>query len=284
MYQFKSPLLDPSCLLKVPLNANIVKQDSLGNKKTVFEVLWSKVWKGGFQLMQILDLLGMHFDAVEVQVKTFLIFRLVLVILWYFYPQKNEFKILMIFLTNQIAGAKIVSLIPNNHATYLILFQNFFPPRYYHQVFPLSWISNTLLNLQIWTFSKKLSVHQKLNINQVCEQNVLLCKKGNGITYAFFCKFQKPLRFWFYKMFQKIWILWNTQKQIRRKKKYFLENLCKLFLELRSKICLFCSMNSWDLFFQITFIIKWSICEKNSNNSDFQFDRIVAFKFLACSV
>ena len=42
--------------------------------------------------MQILDLLGMHFDAVEVQVKTFLIFRLALVILWYFYPQKKRIQ------------------------------------------------------------------------------------------------------------------------------------------------------------------------------------------------
>ena len=40
------------------------------------------VWKGGFQLMQILGLLGMYFDAVVVEVKTFLLlFRLALAIL-----------------------------------------------------------------------------------------------------------------------------------------------------------------------------------------------------------
>ena len=45
-------------LLKVPLNVNIVKQDLL-HKKQFSKNLWSEVWKGGFQLMQILGLWGM---------------------------------------------------------------------------------------------------------------------------------------------------------------------------------------------------------------------------------
>ena len=69
-------------LVKVPLNVNIVKQDLL-NKKQFLKILWSEVWKGGFQLIQILGLLGMYFDAVVVEVKTFsLLFRLALAILW----------------------------------------------------------------------------------------------------------------------------------------------------------------------------------------------------------
>ena len=35
-------------------------------KKTSFEILWSEVWKGEFQLMLILGLLGMYFDAAVV--------------------------------------------------------------------------------------------------------------------------------------------------------------------------------------------------------------------------
>ena len=51
-------------------------------KKTSFEILSSKVWKGGFQLMLILVLLGMYFDAAMVLVKTFLLLhRLALAIL-----------------------------------------------------------------------------------------------------------------------------------------------------------------------------------------------------------
>ena len=68
-------------LVKVPLKVNIVKQDLL-NKKQVLKILWSEFWKGGFQLIQILGLLGMYFDAVVVEVKTFLLlFRLALAIL-----------------------------------------------------------------------------------------------------------------------------------------------------------------------------------------------------------
>ena len=52
-------------LVNVPLNVNIVKQDLL-NKKQFLKILWSEVWKGGFQLMQILGLLGIYFD-VEVE-------------------------------------------------------------------------------------------------------------------------------------------------------------------------------------------------------------------------
>ena len=68
-------------LVKVPLNVNIVKQDLI-NKNQFLKMLWSEVWKGGFQLMLILGLLGMNFDAVVVEVKTFLLlFRLDLAIL-----------------------------------------------------------------------------------------------------------------------------------------------------------------------------------------------------------
>ena len=54
-------------LVNVPLNVNIVKQDLL-NKKQFLKILWSEVWKGVFQLMHILDLFGMYFDAVVVKV------------------------------------------------------------------------------------------------------------------------------------------------------------------------------------------------------------------------
>ena len=52
-------------------------------KKNSFEILWSGVWKGGFQLMLILGLLGMYFDAAVVFVTSqTLLFRLALAILW----------------------------------------------------------------------------------------------------------------------------------------------------------------------------------------------------------
>ena len=56
-------LLDPNLVRKIPLNVNIVKQDLL-NKKQFLKILWSEVWMRGFQLMQILGLLGMYSDAV----------------------------------------------------------------------------------------------------------------------------------------------------------------------------------------------------------------------------
>ena len=69
-------------LVKVPLNVNIVKQDLL-NKKQFLKILQSKVWEGRFQLIQILGLMGMYFDAVVVKVKMFLLlFKLALAILW----------------------------------------------------------------------------------------------------------------------------------------------------------------------------------------------------------
>ena len=51
--------------IKVPLNVNIVKQGLL-HRKQFLKILWSEVRKGGLQLMQILGLLGMHFDAAVV--------------------------------------------------------------------------------------------------------------------------------------------------------------------------------------------------------------------------
>ena len=69
-------------LVKVPLNVNIAKQDLL-HKKQFLKILWSEVWKGGFQLMLILVLLSMFFDAAVVFSKTFLLlFRLALAILF----------------------------------------------------------------------------------------------------------------------------------------------------------------------------------------------------------
>ena len=68
-------------LVKILLNVNIVKQDLL-HKKQFLKILWSEVWKGGFQLIQILGLMGMYFDTVVVEVETFLLlFRLALAIL-----------------------------------------------------------------------------------------------------------------------------------------------------------------------------------------------------------
>ena len=74
---------------------NIVKQDLLKlNKKQFLKILWSDVWKGGFQLIQILGLLGMYFDAVVVEVKTFLLlFRLALAILCIEQPQQKLNKL-----------------------------------------------------------------------------------------------------------------------------------------------------------------------------------------------
>ena len=68
-------------LVKIPLDVNIVKQDLL-NKKQLLKILRSDVWKEGFQLIQILGLLSLYFDAVVVEVKTFLLlFWLALAIL-----------------------------------------------------------------------------------------------------------------------------------------------------------------------------------------------------------
>ena len=70
-------------LAKVSLNVSIVKQNLL-HKKQFLKILWIEVGKKGFQLMLILVLLGIYFDAVVVFVtsKT-LSFRLALAILWY---------------------------------------------------------------------------------------------------------------------------------------------------------------------------------------------------------
>ena len=85
-------------LIKVPLNVNIVKQDLL-YKKQFLKILWSEVWKGGFQLIHILGLLGMNFDAVVVEVKTFLVlFRLALAILCFVHNMFSTCSELGIFL------------------------------------------------------------------------------------------------------------------------------------------------------------------------------------------
>ena len=73
--------LNKSCSLdKIFL---FLKKKIVSLKKTSFEILWSGVWKGGFQLMLILGLLGMYFDAAVVFVmKSSLLFRLTVAILW----------------------------------------------------------------------------------------------------------------------------------------------------------------------------------------------------------
>ena len=51
----------------VPWNFFFVpEKKNFSLEKTTFEILWSEVWKGGFQLMLILGLLGMYFDAAVV--------------------------------------------------------------------------------------------------------------------------------------------------------------------------------------------------------------------------
>ena len=73
------PLTDQINLVKVPLSVNVVKQDLLHKNS-----LW-KFYKvrSGFQLMLILVLLGMYFDAVVVCITSqTLLFRLALIIMW----------------------------------------------------------------------------------------------------------------------------------------------------------------------------------------------------------
>ena len=54
-------------LVKVPLPSKCEHCESrLTLKETVFEILWSEVWKKGFQLMQILGRLNMCLDAAVV--------------------------------------------------------------------------------------------------------------------------------------------------------------------------------------------------------------------------
>ena len=44
----------------VPWKFFFVTEKKFSQKKTTFEILWYEVWKGGFQLMLILGLLGMY--------------------------------------------------------------------------------------------------------------------------------------------------------------------------------------------------------------------------------
>ena len=105
-------------LVKVPLNVNIVKQDLL-SKKQFLTILWSEVWNGGLQLIQILGLLGMYFDDVVVEVQTFLLlFRLALVILCF-----ETFDVLRI---SSIFGKNVIIWLP------IYIFKN-----------PFSWFSQS---------------------------------------------------------------------------------------------------------------------------------------------
>ena len=80
-------------------------------------VLWSKIYfikaifknvmkwglKGGFQLMQILDLLGMYFDAVVVFItKSSLLYRLAVVILWSRKNMKRRMKNTLLFIVTAL--------------------------------------------------------------------------------------------------------------------------------------------------------------------------------------
>ena len=59
-----------------------LKKKFVSLKKNSFEILWSEVWKVGFQFMLILGLLGVYFDAAVVFVtKSSLLFRLAVAIL-----------------------------------------------------------------------------------------------------------------------------------------------------------------------------------------------------------
>ena len=74
----KSPLSDPKIYL---VNCNSTsKCKHCETRFFLVKILWSEVWKGGCQLIQILGFLGMYYDAVVVEVKTFLL--LALAILW----------------------------------------------------------------------------------------------------------------------------------------------------------------------------------------------------------
>ena len=78
-------------LVNVPLNVNNIKQDL-----QFLKIVWSDVWKEGFQLMQILGLLCMYFDAVVVEVeKYWLFFRLALAILWTGHNFQNDIDVIM---------------------------------------------------------------------------------------------------------------------------------------------------------------------------------------------
>ena len=60
-----------------------LKKNFVSLKKIASEILWSEVWKVGFQFMLILGLLGVYFDAAVVFVtKSSLLFRLAVAILW----------------------------------------------------------------------------------------------------------------------------------------------------------------------------------------------------------
>ena len=75
LHQLKSPppFQTQIYLVKGPLNVNIVEQ--------FLKILWSEVWKRGFQLIQILGLSSMYFDSEVVELKKILLFRLALVVL-----------------------------------------------------------------------------------------------------------------------------------------------------------------------------------------------------------
>ena len=56
--------MNKSCSLEKKIL--FLKKKIVSLEKTSFKILWSEVWKGGFQLMLILGLLGMYFDAAMV--------------------------------------------------------------------------------------------------------------------------------------------------------------------------------------------------------------------------
>ena len=88
-----------------------LKKNFVSLKKITFEILWSEVWKVGFQFMLILGFLGMYFDAAVVFVtNSSLFFRLAVAILcphrywWYFSTRQGFYTNNLIIVTWIIKG------------------------------------------------------------------------------------------------------------------------------------------------------------------------------------
>ena len=117
---WNSPFQTQIYLEKVHINVNIVKQDLLDKK--VLEILRREVWKGGYQLVLILVLLGMYFDAVVVFVTSqTLLFRLALAILWmgtnkragvkhWYFLYSNAFYVILFYQCKKIPNLQAVCI------------------------------------------------------------------------------------------------------------------------------------------------------------------------------
>ena len=97
-----------------------LEKKNLFLKKITSEILWSEVWKGGFQLMLMLVLLGMYCDAVVGFVtKSSLLFKLAVAILWFL-----SYKI--ITYEESKFQSSILSLLPKMWDIAVTLFNSFF--------------------------------------------------------------------------------------------------------------------------------------------------------------